>query len=88
MYRKITNMKKFAGLCIVISSFVAAQQMSLLECEEAFQKNNLQLLTEQYNINNEIAFARSNKELARLRFSQPDYHNSKWYAQWQKSPTT
>ncbi|WP_185151726.1 hypothetical protein [Chryseobacterium sp. SN22] len=82
-------MKKFAGLCIVISSFVAAQQkMLLLERGEAFQKNNLQLLTEQYNINNEIAFARSNKELARLRFSQPDYHNSKWYAQWQKSPAT
>ncbi|WP_294311992.1 TolC family protein [uncultured Chryseobacterium sp.] len=117
-------MNKFAGLFIVISSFVAAQQkMSLLECEEAFQKNNLQLLAEQYNINmadadilqakiwdlpqlsgqinaynpegrkifdaghakgaqvtqliymggkkkNEIAFAKSNKELAQLQFSQ------------------
>jgi cobalt-zinc-cadmium efflux system outer membrane protein len=101
----------------------AQQQMSLLDCEEAFQKNNLQLLAEQYNINmadadilqakiwelpqlsgqinaynpedkrvfdighakgaqvtqliymggkkkNEIAFARSNKELAQLQFSQ------------------
>ncbi|KQM36562.1 transporter [Chryseobacterium sp. Leaf201] len=97
--------------------------MSLSECEEAFLKNNLQLLVEQYNINradadilqakiwelpqasgyinaynpegrkafdigqakgaeitqliymggkkkNEIAFAKSNKELARLQFSQ------------------
>ncbi|KPE52056.1 transporter [Chryseobacterium indologenes] len=97
--------------------------MSLWECEEAFQKNNLQLLAEQYNINmadadilqakiwelpqlsgqinaynpegkkifdagqakgaqvtqliymggkkkNEIAFAKSNKELAQLQFSQ------------------
>lgn len=97
--------------------------MSLLECENAFQQNNLQLLTEQYSINmadadilqakiwelpqmsgyinaynpqdkrvldagrakgfevtqliymggkkkNEIAFARSNKELAQLQFSQ------------------
>jgi cobalt-zinc-cadmium efflux system outer membrane protein len=101
----------------------AQQQMSLLDCEEAFQKNNLQLLAEQYNINmadadilqskiwelpqlsgqinaynpedkkvfdighakgaqvtqliymggkkkNEIAFAKSNKELAQLQFSQ------------------
>lgn len=97
--------------------------MSLLECENAFQQNNLQLLAEQYSINmadadilqakiwelpqmsgyinaynpqdkrvldagrakgfevtqliymggkkkNEIAFARSNKELAQLQFSQ------------------
>jgi cobalt-zinc-cadmium efflux system outer membrane protein len=45
-------MNKFAGLFIVISSFMAAQQqMSLRDCEEAFQKNNLQLLAEQYNIN-------------------------------------
>ncbi|ALR32600.1 transporter [Chryseobacterium sp. IHB B 17019] len=97
--------------------------MSLLDCEEAFQKNNLQLLAEQYNINmadadilqakiwelpqlsgqinaynpedrkifdvgrakgaeitqliymggkkkNEIAFAKSNKGLAQLQFSQ------------------
>lgn len=120
----MTNMNKFAGLFVVISSFIAAQQkMSLLECEEAFQKNNLQLLAEQYNINmadadiiqariwelpqlsgqinaynpegrkifdagrakgaqvtqliymggkkkNEIAFAKSNKELAQLQFSQ------------------
>jgi cobalt-zinc-cadmium efflux system outer membrane protein len=117
-------MNKIAGLFIVVSSFMAAQQqMSLLDCEEAFQKNNLQLLAEQYNINmadadilqakiwelpqlsgqinaynpegqkvfdighakgaqvtqliymggkkkNEIAFAKSNKELAQLQFSQ------------------
>lgn len=97
--------------------------MSLLECENAFQQNNLQLLAEQYSINmadadilqakiwelpqmsgyinaynpqdkrvldagrakgfevtqliymggkkkNEVAFARSNKELAQLQFSQ------------------
>ena len=97
--------------------------MSLLDCENAFQTNNLQLLAEQYNINiadadilqakiwelpqlsgyvngynpenrkifnvgkakgfevtqliymggkkkNEIAFAKSNKELAQLQFSQ------------------
>lgn len=97
--------------------------MSLLDCENAFQKNNLQLLAEQYNINmadadilqakiwelpqlsgyinaynpedrrafdvgrakgaevsqliyiggkkkNEISFAKSNKELAQLQFSQ------------------
>ncbi|PQA92484.1 transporter [Chryseobacterium shigense] len=97
--------------------------MSLSDCEEAFQKNNLQLLAEQYNINmadadilqakiwelpqlsgqinaynpegkkvfdigsakgaqitqliymggkkkNEIAFSKSNKELAQLQFSQ------------------
>ncbi len=117
-------MNKIAGVFIVIYSFVTAQQqMSLLDCEEAFQKNNLQLLAEQYNINmadadvlqakiwelpqlsgqinaynpedkkvfdvghakgaqitqliymggkkkNEIAFAKSNKELAQLQFSQ------------------
>lgn len=117
-------MNRIAVLCLVISSFMAAQQqMSLLECEEAFRKNNLQLLAEQYNINiadadilqariwelpqlngqfnvynpqgrkffdvghakgagitqliymggkkkNEVAFAKSNKELARLQFSQ------------------
>ncbi|KFF08665.1 TolC family protein [Chryseobacterium luteum] len=117
-------MNKIAGLFIAISSFVAGQQkMSLLDCEEAFQKNNLQLLAEQYSINmadadilqakiwelpqlsgqinaynpearkvfdighakgaqvtqliymggkkkNEIAFAKSNKELAQLQFSQ------------------
>ena len=101
----------------------AQQHMSLLDCENAFQKNNLQLLAQQYNINfadadilqakiwelpqlsgyvnaynpedrrafdagrakgvevsqliymggkkkNEIAFAKSNKELAQLQFSQ------------------
>ncbi|MDF2934425.1 MAG: TolC family protein [Chryseobacterium sp.] len=117
-------MNKIAGLFVVISSIMAAQQhMSLLDCENAFQKNNLQLLAQQYNINfadadilqakiwelpqlsgyvnaynpedrrafdagrakgvevsqliymggkkkNEIAFAKSNKELARLQFSQ------------------
>lgn len=117
-------MNRIAGLLIVASSLVAAQQqMSLSDCEEAFQKNNLQLLAEQYNINmadadilqakiwelpqlsgqinaynpedrkvfdigrakgaeitqliymggkkkNEIAFAKSNKELARIQFSQ------------------
>jgi len=109
---------------VVISSVISAQQqMSLLECENAFQQNNLQLLAEQYSINmadadilqakiwelpqmsgyingynpqdkrvldagrakgfevtqliymggkkkNEIAFAKSNKELAQLQFSQ------------------
>lgn len=109
---------------MVISSVISAQQqMSLLECENAFQQNNLQLLVEQYSINmadadilqakiwelpqmsgyinaynpqdkrvldagrakgfevtqliymggkkkNEIAFAKSNKELAQLQFSQ------------------
>ncbi|MGD1319565.1 TolC family protein [Chryseobacterium sp. 2R14A] len=117
-------MNKIAGLFVVISSVISAQQqMSLLECENAFQQNNLQLLAEQYNINmadadvlqakiwelpqmsgyingynpedkrfldagrakglevtqliymggkkkNEIAFAKSNKELAQLQFSQ------------------
>lgn len=118
-------MNKIAGLLIAISSFMAGQQreLSLWECEEAFQKNNLQLLAEQYNINmadadilqakiwelpqlsgqinaynpegkkifdagqakgaqvtqliymggkkkNEIAFPKSNKELAQLQFSQ------------------
>ena len=117
-------MNKFAGLFIVVSSFLGAQQqMSLQDCEEAFQKNNFQLLAEQYNINkadadiiqskiwelpqlsgyinaynpedkrafdagrakgaeitqliylggkkkNEIAFAKSNKELAQLQFTQ------------------
>ncbi|MBK1898105.1 TolC family protein [Chryseobacterium paridis] len=117
-------MNKIAGLFVVISSFMTAQQqMSLLDCENAFQTNNLQLLAQQYNINmadadilqakiwdlpqlsgqinaynpegkkvfdmghakgaqvtqliymggkkkNEIAFAKSNKELAQLQFSQ------------------
>ncbi|MBW3522992.1 TolC family protein [Chryseobacterium sp. NKUCC03_KSP] len=117
-------MNKIAGLFVVISSMISAQQqMSLLECENAFQQNNLQLLAEQYSINmadadilqakiwelpqmsgyinaynpqdkrvldagrakgfevtqliymggkkkNEIAFARSNKELTQLQFSQ------------------
>ncbi|MBO6184700.1 MAG: TolC family protein [Chryseobacterium sp.] len=117
-------MNKIAGLFVVISSMISAQQqMSLLECENAFQQNNLQLLAEQYSINmadadilqakiwelpqvsgyinaynpqdkrvldagrakgfevtqliymggkkkNEIAFAKSNKELSQLQFSQ------------------
>ncbi|WP_294250238.1 TolC family protein [uncultured Chryseobacterium sp.] len=117
-------MNKIAGLFVVISTVMMAQQrMSLTDCEESFQRNNLQLLAEQYNINiadadilqariwelpqlsgqinaynpqdrkvfdaghakgaqvtqliymggkkkNEIAFAKSNKELARLQFSQ------------------
>jgi len=117
-------MNKFAGLLIVVSSFLTAQQkMSLQDCEEAFQQNNLQLLAEQYNISmadadiiqskiwelpqlsgyinaynpedkrafdagrakgaeitqliylggkkkNEVAFARSSKELAQLQFTQ------------------
>lgn len=117
-------MNRIAGLLLIASSLMAAQQqMSLADCEEAFQKNNLQLLAEQYNINmadadilqakiwdlpqlsgqvnaynpqgkklfdaghakgaqvtqliymggkkkNEIAFAKSNKELAQLQFSQ------------------
>ncbi|MCX8533807.1 TolC family protein [Chryseobacterium luquanense] len=117
-------MNKIAGLFVVISSVITAQQrMSLLECETAFQQNNLQLLAEQYSINmadadilqakiwelpqmsgyingynpedkrfldagrakgfevtqliymggkkkNEIAFAKSNKELSQLQFLQ------------------
>ncbi|AZA75635.1 TolC family protein [Chryseobacterium indoltheticum] len=117
-------MNKIAGLLVAISSMISAQQqMSLLECENAFRQNNLQLLAEQYSINmadadilqakiwelpqmsgyingynpqdrrfldagrakgfevtqliymggkkkNEIAFAKSNKELAQLQFSQ------------------
>ncbi|RKT00952.1 TolC family protein [Chryseobacterium defluvii] len=121
---KIEKINRIAGLFVVISSFMTAQRpMSLSDCEEVFQKNNLQLLAEQYNINmadadilqakiwelpqlsgqinaynpedkkifdiahakgaqvtqliymggkkkNEIAFAKSNKELAQLQFSQ------------------
>lgn len=117
-------MNRIAGLLIVASSLtMAQQQMSLSDCEEAFQRNSLQLLAEQYNINmaeadilqakiwelpqlggqinaynpenrkvfdvgrakgaeisqfiymggkkkNEITFAKSNKELAQLQFSQ------------------
>lgn len=109
---------------MIISSIISAQQqMSLLDCENAFQQNNLQLLAEQYSINmadadilqakiwelpqvngyingynpegqrfldagrakglevtqliymggkkkNEVAFAKSNKELAQLQFTQ------------------
>ncbi len=121
---KIEKINKIAGLFVVFSSLMTAQQhMSLSDCEQAFQSNNLQLLAEQYNINmadadilqakiwelpqasgyinaynpegkrafdagkakgveisqliymggkkkNEIAFAKSNKELAQLQFSQ------------------
>jgi len=121
---KIERMNKIAGLFVVICSIVTAQQqMSLLDCENAFQTNNLQLLAEQYNINradadilqakiwelpqmsgyinaynpedrkfldagkakgfevtqliymggkkkNEVAFAKSNKDLAQLQFTQ------------------
>ncbi len=117
-------MNKIAGLFVIISSIISAQQqMSLLDCENAFQQNNLQLLAEQYSINmadadilqakiwelpqingyingynpegrrfldagrakglevtqliymggkkkNEVAFAKSNKELAQLQFTQ------------------
>nr|WP_314498623.1 TolC family protein [uncultured Chryseobacterium sp.] len=117
-------MNKIAGLFVVISSIMTAQQqMSLLDCENAFQANNLQLLAEQYNINmadadilqakiwelpqmsgyinaynpedrkvlqagkakgfeitqliymggkkkNEVAFAKSNREMAQLQFTQ------------------
>lgn len=45
-------MNKIAGLFVIISSIISAQQqMSLLDCENAFQQNNLQLLAEQYSIN-------------------------------------
>ena len=119
-------MNKITTLVLSVSAFVcvsAQQQMSLQDCELAFQKNNLQLLASQYNINmadadilqakiwelpqisgyvnainpedkrvfdvgrakgveitqliylggkkkNEIQFAKSNKELAQLQFSQ------------------
>ncbi|SMC53586.1 TolC family protein [Chryseobacterium sp. YR221] len=44
-------MNRITMLFLAISSFVAGQQqMSLLDCEEAFQKNSLQLLAAQYNI--------------------------------------
>ncbi|MBU8882576.1 TolC family protein [Kaistella sp. DKR-2] len=117
-------MKRIAGLFVALSSLLSAQrQMSVTECETAFQRNNLHLLAAQYNINmadadilqariwelpradlqinaynpedhkildaknsksfeisqliylggkkkNEIAFAKSNKELTQLQFSQ------------------
>lgn len=119
-------MNKITTLVLSVSAFVCLsgqQQMSLQECELAFQKNNLQLLAAQYNINmadadiiqakiwelpqiegyvnavnpqdkrvfdvgrakgveitqliylggkkkNEIQFAKSNKELSQLQFSQ------------------
>ncbi len=119
-------MNKITTLVLSVSAFVCLsgqQQMSLQDCELAFQKNNLQLLAAQYNINmadadiiqakiwelpqiegyvnavnpqdkrvfdvgrakgveitqliylggkkkNEIQFAKSNKELSQLQFSQ------------------
>ena len=118
-------MKNLTSFVFLLSTsiFFGQQKMSITECEEAFQKNNLQLLAEQYNINmsdadvmqakiwdlpqfsgsinaynpedkkifevgksknaeitqliytggkkkNEIAFAKSNKELAQLQFNQ------------------
>lgn len=119
-------MTKTTTLVLSVSAFVCLsgqQQMSLQDCELAFQKNNLQLLAAQYNINmadadiiqakiwelpqiegyvnainpqdkrvfdvtrakgveitqliylggkkkNEIQFAKSNKELSQLQFSQ------------------
>ena len=47
-------MNKITTLVLSVSAFVglsAQQQMSLQDCELAFQKNNLQLLAAQYNIN-------------------------------------
>ena len=120
------RMNKITTLVLSVSAFVCLsgqQQMSLQDCELAFQKNNLQLLAAQYNINmadadiiqakiwelpqiegyvnainpqdkrvfdvgrakgveitqliylggkkkNEIQFAKSNKELSQLQFSQ------------------
>ena len=46
-------MNKITTLVLSVSAFVslsAQQQMSLQDCELAFQKNNLQLLAAQYNI--------------------------------------
>lgn len=119
-------MNKITTLVLSVSAFVCLsgqQQMSLQDCELAFQKNNLQLLAAQYNINmadadiiqakiwelpqiegyvnavnpqdkrvfdvtrakgveitqliylggkkkNEIQFAKSNRELSQLQFSQ------------------
>ena len=122
---KFVKMKNLTSFVFLLSTsiFFAQQKMSITECEEAFQKNNLQLLAEQYNINisdadvmqakiwdrpqfsgsvnaynpedkkpfdvgksksaeitqliytggkkkNEIAFAKSNKELSMLQFNQ------------------
>lgn len=47
-------MNKITTLVLSVSAFVCLsgqQQMSLQDCELAFQKNNLQLLAAQYNIN-------------------------------------
>jgi cobalt-zinc-cadmium efflux system outer membrane protein len=46
-------MNKITTLVLSVSAFVCLsgqQQMSLQDCELAFQKNNLQLLAAQYNI--------------------------------------
>lgn len=44
-------MNKFTGFFIFATSFLFAQQkMTLNDCEDAFRKNNLQLLAEQYNM--------------------------------------
>ncbi|GAB0155445.1 TolC family protein [Chryseobacterium sp. Alg-005] len=49
---KTEKVNRIAGLLIVISSLMTAQRpLSLTDCEEAFQNNNLLLLAEQYNIN-------------------------------------
>ncbi|MBU4537013.1 MAG: TolC family protein [Weeksellaceae bacterium] len=117
-------MNRIAGVFVALSTLLSAQrQMSVADCETAFQKNNLHVLAAQYNIDmadadilqariwelpqaslqfnaynpedqkvfdvknaksaeisqliymggkkkNEIAFAKSNKELAQLQFSQ------------------
>jgi len=50
MFKKY-NMKKCIPFFLMTSVFVYSQQrMTLEECEESFQKNNLQLLAAQYNI--------------------------------------
>ncbi len=123
MFKKY-KMKKCIPFFLLTSVFAYSQQrMTIEECEEAFRKNNLELLAQQYNINladadiiqakiwdlpevtfqanaynpegkkffdigrsknatiqqliylggkkkNEIEFAKSNKELAQLQFSQ------------------
>jgi cobalt-zinc-cadmium efflux system outer membrane protein len=118
------KMYKGKWFCLLISGFIFGQQkLSLQDCETSFEKNNLQLLAQQYNISmsdadiiqakiwelpqasiqfnainpedkkvfdvgrskqaqvsqliylggkkkNEIAFAKSNKELSQLQFTQ------------------
>lgn len=121
---KRDEMKRVKYLLFVVSTTLLAQQnMTIRDCEASFEKNNLQLLAQQYNISmsdadiiqakiwelpqasvqfnainpedkkifdvgrskeaqisqliylggkkkNEIAFAKSNKELAQLQFTQ------------------